>query len=145
MGTKFVVFGNVVVTHWYDKVSVQDVNEIFEVVEGAYKRSGVLTGISILGPRMERPHMDVLHRMNALHPQMSSFQASSHYVMLIGGFLASGIMANITRLLTQGTGGNLFFHKKVQSALLKGEEYLSSERSPAEIIAELKRKSIPVE
>ncbi|MCC7522903.1 hypothetical protein IT407_03845 [Candidatus Uhrbacteria bacterium] len=145
MGTKFAMFDNVVITHWYDQITVKDVDEIFEVLKNAHKRNGAMTGVSILGPRMERPQMDVLNRMHALHPQMCTFQASSHYVMLIGGFLASGIMANVTRLLTQGTGGNLFFHKTVRDALTRGGEYQRSVRSHHEILMELKRKDFPLE
>lgn len=143
MAVKNVVVGNVLVAHWSDVVTVADVDTIFNLAKRTCQQSGKIAGISILGPNMERPSVEVFGKMAELHPRMREFHMSVHYVLLVKGFLATGIMSNVTRILTSGTGGTLGFHKSVQEAMADAAKYQNLTGSSEKVLAELKKLGIP--
>ncbi|GEM_PF-2624559 len=144
MGVKSIAQGNVLVSHWFDELTVQDIEQVFALASRLAKESGPVSGINILGPVMKRPSVTVFNRMMALHPQMRQYHRSIHYVILLNGFLASSVMSNVTRMLTNGTGGSLRFSNSVTDALTLAAEYHELKSSPQSILAELQKQSIPV-
>lgn len=144
MTVKILSLGNVLVSHWSGELTVADVEAVFQMALKMHGSGGKLAGISVLGPEMKRPSMDVLNKMMALHPRMRECHQSIHYVMLVNGFLASSLMSNVTRMLTVGTGGTLHFHKSVDEALVKAREYQVLTVSPQAVIIELRKLGIPL-